>query len=271
MSKMKAAMIGFLPEGQNPYETLETYARMGYRAFEGGNLLLKGDPAENLKRVEAMGMEPLAVHYNVGEPQDIRELIKCAKAIGVRRAACYNACAAAYRFSQRGDMPGYDELMRECEQFDLAAEELGKEGITLSFHNHDAEFLLRINGVPVIYLMAANTWHLKFEVDCGWAAYAGFDPSGFMEGLGSRMAAVHIKDYIAGSRLRIEEPDGRITYKPQFTTPGTGALNLKGCLETAQALGMDYAIVEQDYQYHLTEAETLRAAYLNMKETGFVE
>ena len=34
---------------------------------------------------------------------------------------------------------------------------------------------------------------------------------------------------------------------------------------------MDYAIVEQDFQFNLTEAETLRAAYLNMKETGFVE
>ena len=32
-----------------------------------------------------------------------------------------------------------------------------------------------------------------------------------------------------------------------------------------------YAIVEQDFQYHLTELETLTAAYLNMKETGFVD
>ena len=61
MKKMKAAFIGFLPEAGDVYQTLEDYAKIGYRAFEGGDLLFeKGDPAENLKRVEAIGMKPLA-------------------------------------------------------------------------------------------------------------------------------------------------------------------------------------------------------------------
>lgn len=55
MKKMKAAFIGFLPEAGDVYQTLEDYAKIGYRAFEGGDLLFeKGDPAENLKRVEAI-------------------------------------------------------------------------------------------------------------------------------------------------------------------------------------------------------------------------
>ena len=33
MNKMKAAMIGFLPQDVDPYQTLETYAKIGYRAF----------------------------------------------------------------------------------------------------------------------------------------------------------------------------------------------------------------------------------------------
>ena len=64
MNKMKAALIGFMPKDADPYQTLEAYAKAGYRAFEGGDLLLKGDPAENRRRVEAIGMQPLAVHYN---------------------------------------------------------------------------------------------------------------------------------------------------------------------------------------------------------------
>ena len=62
MNKMKAALIGFMPKDADPYQTLESYAKVGYRAFEGGDLLLKGDPAENRKRVESFGMQPLAVH-----------------------------------------------------------------------------------------------------------------------------------------------------------------------------------------------------------------
>lgn len=56
MNKMKAALIGFMPKDADPYQTLEAYAKAGYRAFEGGDLLLKGDPAENRRRVEAIGM-----------------------------------------------------------------------------------------------------------------------------------------------------------------------------------------------------------------------
>ena len=48
-------------------------------------------------------------------------------------------------------------------------------------------------------------------------------------------------------------------------THDTGKLNLRSVLQTASEMGIPYAIVEQDFQYHLTELETLTAAYLNMK------
>ena len=41
MNKMKAAMIGFLPKEQDPYEVLESYAKLGYSAFEGADVLLR--------------------------------------------------------------------------------------------------------------------------------------------------------------------------------------------------------------------------------------
>ena len=46
---------------------------------------------------------------------------------------------------------------------------------------------------------------------------------------------------------------------------------MKDCLSVGLELGIEWAIVEQDYQYNLTQKETLTAAYLNMKETGLVE
>ena len=269
MEKMKAAMIGFLPQEQDPYAALESYAKIGYRAFEGGDLLLKGDPAENLKRVQSFGMQPLAVHYDAWNVTDTADVIRRAQAVGVNRVACYAGIAGAYRFGGRETPPTYDDILREAEQFDKVAQALGREGIVFSFHNHDAEFIQTVNGVPVIYLMAANTQYMKFEVDCGWVTYAGYDPVTFMKSLGDRLTAVHIKDFVPGEVARAEG-NGHPNTMPRFTTPGTGLLNLKGCLETASELGMEWAIVEQDFQYHLTELETLTAAYYNMKETGFV-
>jgi hypothetical protein len=36
-------------------------------------------------------------------------------------------------------------------------------------------------------------------------------------------------------------------------------------------MGLDYAIIEQDFQKILTQEESVTLAYLLMKETGFVE
>lgn len=270
MAKMKAAMIGFLPGGQDPYETLAEYAKIGYSAFEGADLLLKGDAAENRKRVEDMGLKPLAVHFDTENHPAIGEIVRRAKAAGVSRAACYMGCAGAYRFNCRPDKPGYDEVMRELEMYETSAKALAEEGITLSFHNHDAELRQTLRGVPLLYLMAANTEYLKFEADVGWVLYGGEDPVAVLKALGSRLAALHIKDFAEGD-VTVNERDGRVNIMPNFTTPGTGLLPLKECLETACGLGLDYAIVEQDFQRNLTQKETLTAAYLNMKETGFVE
>ena len=41
MNKMKDALIGFMPKDADPYQTLEAYAKAGYRAFEGGDTTVR--------------------------------------------------------------------------------------------------------------------------------------------------------------------------------------------------------------------------------------
>ena len=120
-----------------------------------------------------------------------------------------------------------------------------------------------------MYLMSALTENLNFEVDTGWVTYAGHDPQVVLRDLGERVSLIHVKDFVCGEVPR-KGTYGSHTM-PRFTTPGTGKLNLRGVLQTASEMGIPYAIVEQDFQDHLTELETLTAAYLNMKETGFVD
>lgn len=267
MNKLKAAMIGFLPQDADPYQTLETYSKIGYRAFEGGGLLLKGDVAENRKRVEAMGMEPISISCGGGEDTDIAQLIRDAHAVGVKQVTCYGGIGCAYRFSNDAPAPTMDALLREAERFEKIAQELKKEDLHFCFHNHDIEFTYTLNGIPMYWLMAANAPSLQFELDVGWVTFGGQDPVTVMKTLGDRLYAMHVKDFTEGE---VPREDGHPKIMPRFTTPGTGLLNLKGCLETACEMNIPYAIVEQDFQYNLTQLETLTAAYYNMKETGFV-
>ncbi len=277
MSKMKAGFIGFMPYGEtdvNPYALLESYAKLGYKGFEGGDLLLRsGDPAENLKRVQSFGIEPITIGYMSmpGRPAPtVAELIQKAKTIGVDSVTTYAGVVGMHRFGMRPERPTYDEVMQEIENYEAMATEMGKEGISFVFHNHDVEFLETYRGVPAFYLMAANTEHLKFELDVGWCTYAGSNPVRVIKEYGDRLYALHIKDFVDG---KVEQtlPGGGVNVMPRFTTPGTGKLDLAGCLKAGLDLGLEWAIVEQDFQYNLTQYETLNAAYLNMKETGLVE
>lgn len=266
---MKAGFIGFItPEMGDPYKELEKYAQIGYTGMESGDLLLQGDVKENVKRVRDMGLIPLTVHCPDADA-DAGELIRKAQAVGVSYVVNYALCAAMYRFNFRETDPDYDEFRRELEKMDKLAGELKKEGIQLLFHNHDVDFTKCYKGVPAMYLMSALTENLNFEVDTGWVTYAGHDPQVVLRDLGERVSLIHVKDFVCGEVPR-KGTYGSHTM-PRFTTPGTGKLNLRGVLQTASEMGIPYAIVEQDFQYHLTELETLTAAYLNMKETGFVD
>ena len=271
-NKMKAGFIGFLPKDEKAdiIPILKDYAGLGYSGIEGGdNLFRRGDPAENLKKIKSFGLEPLAVRARITEELDIPEIIRRAGLLGVNRAAIFVGTVGMHHFSGSPSVPGYDEVMKEIELMEGLAGKLSREGLTLSFHNHHVEFLTCYKGLPAFYLIKENTDLLKFELDCGWVSYAGYDPVTVMRSLGDRLAAVHIKDYVPGE-VSISMPDGKIRTMPRFTTPGTGVLDLKGCLKAASEMNTDYAIVEQDFQYRLTEKETLAAAYLNMKESGFV-
>lgn len=274
MAKMKAGFIGFIPYGASETEYLEklkSYSGLGYRGFELCEPLLKGDVSENLKLVQSFGMKPLTLGYMkaMGADVSVGSLIENAHKLGVNRVTSFVSVAALNRFGMRPEPATYDEVMREIEDYESVAKELAKEDIIFAFHNHDVELNISFRGVPILYLMMANSEHIKIELDCGWVKYAGKDPVAVIKDLGNRLCALHIKDMTPGT-VEQKRPSGSV-FMPRFTTPGTGILNMKECLEAGVELGLEWAVVEQDFQYNLTEKETLTAAYLNMKETGLVE
>lgn len=275
MTKMKAGFINFLPMNgtdEEVYATLQTYASLGYTGFETGDLLLKGDVDENLAKVRSFGLKPLTLGWNkaFGAETTTADLIRNAQRLGIDRVTTYAGCVGMHRFGMRPDLPTYDEVMKEIEEYEGVARELGAEGITFAFHNHDVELMAAYRGVPYLYLLCANTEKVTVELDVGWVKYAGKCPVQVIRDLGKRICALHIKDFIAGS-VEQTMPNGSKNVMPRFTTPGTGVLPLSACLEEGCRIGLEWAVVEQDFQYNLSQKETLAAAYLNMKETGFLE
>ena len=271
MDKLKAGFIGFIPftaKGEEWYSIVEDYGKIGYKGIEQANAVLEGDVAANLARIKGYGMEPICMPLFAmpGMPEpNIDEFIEKAQKLGVTRLVTYMSVAAGYRFGMTKESPSYDEVMKEIEKFQGYGEKAKANGMQFMFHNHDAEFQLDVNGSTPYELMIANAPDLNFELDVGWATYAGVDPVNLIYRIRDRIGALHIKDFVPG------KVDQRGSTMPRFTTPGTGILNLAGVLEAGAAIGQEWAIIEQDFQRNLSQKETLTAAYLNMKETGFVE
>ena len=281
MAKLKAGLIatGFMPRDMDAFEALERLAAMGYKGYEVVMMARGMDMAtrkakyteeEALKKIREVGMEPLTAFMPMGQDgdYDVAAIADEAHRLGVDRATCMVSDAAQYRFGRLEDELTYDEAMKQVERLEKAAVALKKEGVKVAFHNHDYEFTKCYKGVPCYYLMAAYSDELKFELDTGWCTYAGFDPVQVMKQLGDRLCAIHIKDFTDGG---VEQArDKRTIIMPRFTTPGTGYLNMKGVLQQAIDMGIDYAIIEQDFMYNMNQFETLTGAYHNMKETGYV-
>ena len=280
---LKAGFINFMPfglKGDDYYNKLQEYAEIGYKGFENASNLLDGDLEANLARVKAFGMEPIdigeSLHGFQGPESAPEEVAEIAHKMGIKRITCFNNWASAWRFQREGKLenaPTYDEIMEETEKFEKKAKIYAKEGIDFMYHNHDAEFVLEYRGEELYKLILANTEYLKFELDCGWATFGGCDPVKLIRQMKDRISVLHLKDYIPG--IIVPYHMGPMLMEgvqvPQFTAVGSGCLDLIGCLKAGDELGIEWAIIEQDFMNKLDQKQSLQCAYLNMKETGYIE
>jgi sugar phosphate isomerase/epimerase len=265
MKKMKAGWIGFLKPEDDFWKSVELLSSIGYRGMEGGEALLKGNTLDNIKRFHDMGMQVLTVSADIKDlrQENYDDIVNRAHQLQTDSATVWVCSINSSFWNQE---PVYDEVMRDCEAMEKAAEKLNEEGISLCYHNHYQDFLVNFRGISCFDLLIYNTEKLCIELDVGWVTNGLEDPCRVMERIEDRLSAIHVKDYLKGEP---REKEGG--WAPIFTTVGNGELKLVPVLETAQRLGIKWAVVEQDQMHNLSAMESLTASYLNMKETGIVE
>jgi sugar phosphate isomerase/epimerase len=274
MAKMKAGYIGFLEHGEDPWKQLEDAAKIGYRGTELGEMVLRsgGDLEENKARMRDLGMKTLTVSTMSGETlkkDGVDDLIRRAHELDVERAVMFHG---KVYFTKMNKPATYNDVMSEIEMLQMCAEKCKREGIKLAYHNHDPEFRISFNGVRVFDMLLAYAPDLWIELDVGWTTYAGLDPVKVLHRIAPRLSAVHFKDFIPGPDLQVPLWGSKELYNmPNFCSLGSGALDVHGCLKVCSELGIEYAIVEQDYMHALSCRESLQADYLVMKESGLLE
>lgn len=117
-------------------------------------------------------------------------------------------------------------------------EKCNARGAVLSYHNHDFEFTEQFGGRTAFdgIFEEVPAEVLKVEMDTCWVYYGGYDPVEYINKYAGRLPIIHLKDmkkYEDGSA--------------ETVVLGEGEVNLAAILEAADAAGVEWAVVEQDY------------------------
>lgn len=205
----------------------ELLARVGDAGFEGveyANRIGDADADAVRTALDQTGLESVAAHVGIDDLEDDPDdTVEFYRSLGCDHLVvpwldpeCFETEAAVAETA--------DRLM-------AAAETVDDHGMALSYHNHDHEFA-EVNGRPAFeHLAEATQEPLGFELDCGWTAVAGVDPTAVLDRWGDRVTLVHISDADeSGSPTEV----------------GDGVLDVAVCAAAAREHDVEWAIYEHD-------------------------
>ncbi|MBO0600627.1 sugar phosphate isomerase/epimerase [Sporosarcina sp. E16_3] len=206
---------------------LEKVANMGYEGAQFAGFF--DHTATEVKvKMDEVGIKAAGAHIQIEEVKDdFDKLLSYHDTIDNRLLIC--------PYLPESMRTTEDDYKRTAELFNNVGEKLAKAGFSFGYHNHAFEFDL-FNGKSGFELLYENTdpQLVKMELDCFWAADAGFSPVGIIEKYADRCVSLHIKD--------LKLVDGN----PVSTEIGTGTLDIPQLIKAGKEHQVDWFIVEQE-------------------------
>ena len=263
----------------DPVGTLEKVAATGYHRLEAANSNAAVDPGIGLGMpadqvcdlLDRLGARIIGSHVSPFDDTDSRTVIDYHKAIGNR-----NIILSIMFCRDEAD------LATKCRQFNHMGEICEAEGMRFMYHNHYHEFQ-KIGGERILDIIAESTdpRYVHFEIDTYWAMRAGMDPARVLKHYGSRVKAIHLKDFalpdVTDSPVNLLEKlnlqgfipahrFGEVIVPEDFAEIGTGRMDIQAILDAANALGsVEDVILEQDHSRY-DSLESLRISMEGFKK-----
>ncbi len=139
----------------------------------------------------------------------------------------------------RGDADGY---RRFAEQMNAEGRACKAAGLRYIYHFHAFEWINfgDVRGIDIL-LNETDPDAVMFQPDVFWLTNAGTEPSVSLKMFKGRAFYMHVKDYA------IHKLEGKIEDVPfNFASVGTGNLNWPGIIASAEEIGIERFIIEQD-------------------------
>jgi len=249
---IKIGLIGLVEEEarQDFWATMQHVASIGYQGIESPRQLLSGDAADNVRRMQTLGLQTVALGASREELCDqLDQVIANARMLQTMNIVVY-----------WGPTQSKEQLLEDAVLYNQVGEKLRQAGLRLCYHNHEHEFITTFNGLYALDILAEHTdpRNLSFEIDIAWVTFGGEDPVRVLKRYAGRVPLIHVKDLWG------------LQERGLFTAVGTGVVQVKDALLAAGETGVEWAVIEQDRLRNLTAFETITTSYLNLKEQGLV-
>jgi sugar phosphate isomerase/epimerase len=231
--------------------TVKKVAQIGYKLVETAGYGNLKTAAEAKKALDDAGLKAVSGHFSIDLLEGkIDQVVEDAQTLGLEMVVC-----PFLPEDRRKDAAGYVATAKVLEAAGL---QLHQYGPILAYHNHNFEFQ-KFGGKYGMDILLENTQpHLvAAEIDVYWVKFAGVDPVEYLNKTGERVRALHLKDMLPGEEKR-------------FAPVGTGVIDFKAVLATAEKIGVRYGIVEQDRTYDQATLDAIRISLENLKKLGAV-
>ena len=229
---------------------LSTVARIGYKEVELYWNLYSRPAAELRKMLDDHGLRAPSGHvdYNGFETK-----LDYARTLGFQYVVCPILPEQMWN-----SLDGYK---RAAQQFNTWGEMAKKAGMRFAFHNHNYEFRLFGNTTGFEQIVKDTDPQLVWlELDCYWLTQAGLDPVEELKRYAGRVQMIHIKDRKPGFAASTVKDAGA----EHFTEVGTGTINWKAVIATANKIGVEHLFVEQD-STERPPLESIAISYGNLR------
>ena len=188
--------------------------------------------AEDVRQMlDAHGIEVISDHVSIDRLRDDLDAV-----VAFNRTVGNDTIVMPYLAEEirPTDADGWRALGTELAGIAAA---LSDQEMRLGYHNHDFEIAEFDGRTALELIFEAAGPDLLAEVDLAWVARGGHDPATYLETIGDRVFAVHAKD---------NKPDFETADERGFETVGSGTLDWDAILPAAQAVGVEYYIIEHD-------------------------
>lgn len=153
-----------------------------------------------------------------------------------------------------------DHWRQRADELNRLGARLAAFGLRIGFHNHAFEFDLieRRSGMDLL-LAGTDPDYVDFQLDAGWASFAGFDPAALLRGHPRRFRLLHLKDMKPSTD----------SAEPLSTEVGCGALDWREILAAAEEAGVEEAFVEQEPPFERPPLEAMAIGAANLRALGW--